>query len=125
MPGTCANQSTVLRLSVGFSVYHALDYAAPSVSHTCAFIHYMTLHYNNPRTITNYVGGLTSLLYRLRVDVRPFYSIDVLDFLASIKANIRYSPNKRLPVHHDMLERIVVQVLAYPEGPTLEFAYIY
>lgn len=44
--------------------------------------------------------------------------------MASIKANVRYSPNKRLAVHHNMLERIVVCALDDPEGPTLAFAYI-
>lgn len=123
-PGTRANHLTALRLFIGFSVYHALEYHVPTVSHVCAFIHYMTLHYANPRTILNYTSGLTSVLRRLRVDVGPFNSIDVSDFLASIKTNIRYAPNKRMPVQHEMLESIVLRALSDPEGPTVAFAYI-
>lgn len=90
----------------------------------CAFLHYLTLHYNNPRTILNYVSGLSSVLKRLRVDTSPFVSVDVCDFMTSIKINIRHAPNKRLAVHHQMLERIVAAVLSEPEGPTLACAFI-
>lgn len=84
----------------------------------------MTLHYSNPRTIVNYVAGLTSVLKRLRVDVSPFYSTDATDFITSIKINLRHTPNKRLAVHHDMLQRIIAVAATDPEGPTVVFAYL-
>lgn len=84
----------------------------------------MTVHYQNPRTILNYVGGLTSVLRRLRIDVSPFYAIDVADFLSSIKNNVRHTPHKRLAVHHPLLERIVIAAAADPEGPSIVFAVV-
>lgn len=84
----------------------------------------MTLHYSNPRTILNYIGGLTSVLRRMRVDVSPFCSLEVADFMTSIRVNIRTVTNKRLPVHYQMLLRLVVACRLEPEGPTIAFAYI-
>lgn len=84
----------------------------------------MTLHYHNPRTIVNYVSGLTSVLKRLSVDVASFDSVDVTDFLSSIKINVRHTPNKRLAVHHDMLQRIIAVTRTDVEGPTVVFAFI-
>lgn len=84
----------------------------------------MTVHYNNPRTIVNYLSSLTSVLRRLRVDMGPFQSIEVSDFVNSIKTNVRYSPNKRLPVHHYMLQDILCAAEGEPEAVTLKCAFI-
>lgn len=84
----------------------------------------MIVHYRNPKTILNYIGGLSSVLRCLRVDVSPFYGVDVSDFLVSIKNNVRYTPHKRLAVHHPMLQRIVLIAAADPEGPSVVFAYV-
>lgn len=64
------------------------------------------------------------MLRRLRVDVSPFYSMDVVDFVSSIKNNVRHIPHKRLAVQHDMLERILVAAATDLEAPTIIFAYL-
>lgn len=84
----------------------------------------MRLHYSNPRTILNYIGGLTSVLRRMRVDVSPFSSLEVADFMTSIRVNVRTLVNKRLPVQHEMLIRIVAECRREQEGHTLAFAFI-
>lgn len=84
----------------------------------------MTLHYSNLRTILNYIGSFTSVLRRMGVDVAPFASLEVADFITSIRVNIRIATNKRLPMQHEMLSRLVIGCRLEPEGPTITFAYI-
>lgn len=121
-PGTRSNHLTALRLYIDFTSQHRLIYMRPSVSSLCAFIHSLTLKYPNPTTIINYVAALASALKRLGVDVAPFRSVNVYDFLSSIKVNIRHEPTKRLPVSYDMLCKIVQLLINDPQGPTLVFA---
>lgn len=88
----------------------------------CAFIHYLTTIYDKSSTILNNVSALASALRRLGVDTSLFRSINVQDFITSIKTNIRHVPFKRLPVSHIMLSQIINVVLNDPHGPTVAFA---
>lgn len=90
----------------------------------CAFIHYdyLTTVYDKSSTILNYVSSLSSVLRRLEVDTLPFRSINVQDFITSIKSNIRHIPFKRIPVTFHMLSQIVDLVLIDSHGPVVAFA---
>lgn len=94
------------------------------MSSLCAFIHHLTVEYDNPTTIFNYVSNLAAVLKRLGCDISPFRSVNVCDFLSSIKINIRHTPNRRQPVSHRMLCDIVQAALSDKEGPTVAFAFI-
>lgn len=72
-----------------------LHYYAPTSSTLCAYLHFLTTRYNNPSTILNYFGGLNSSLARMGIDTSPFGAIDVLDFVQSIKTNIRHVPQRK------------------------------
>lgn len=77
--------------------------------------------YDNPNTILNYIASLASVLKRLGVNTLPFNSVNVYDFMLSIKTNIRHQPTKRLPVSYDMLCNIVQIAICGPEGPSIVF----
>lgn len=96
----------------------------PSVSSICAFMHSLVVKYQNPATILNYVASLASVLKRLGVDVTPFRSINVHDFVSSIKTNVRHQPTKRLPVSYHMLLQLIPRLSLDPQGPSIVFAII-
>lgn len=96
----------------------------PTVSSLCAFIHSLVVKYDNPSTILNYVASLASALKRLGADITPFRSVNVYDFMLSIKTNIRHETVKRLPVSYQLLCRILQRLHSDPEAPTLAFAII-
>lgn len=123
-PGTKANHMAALRTYIGFSVFHNLSFASPTIPHICAFINYLVSHYSNPGTLANYISALASVLRRLHVNVAPFSSIEVSDMMTSIKVNIRHIPNKRAPVTIDMLPILVYTLMGDEHGPTLAFAII-
>lgn len=123
-PGTRANHLTALRLYIDFTSTHRLLYMHPSVSSLCAFIHFLITKYTYPNTVLNYVASLASALKRLGADITPFRSVNVYDFMLSIKTNIRHQPTKRLPVSYDMLCNIVQAMNSDPEAPTAIFAVI-
>lgn len=99
-----------------------IDFRDASAPTLCAFIHRLTQLYPNPNTILNYVSSLSSVLRRLGVDTSGFRSMDVQDFLTSIRTNIRHTPNKRQPVLSDMLAAIVTEIGRGADGATLAFA---
>lgn len=72
--------------------------------------------------MANQVSSLSSALRRLGVDTSPFCSVDVGDLLTSIKANLRHTPVRRMPVVNDLLGRIVWELRADNEAPTVVFA---
>lgn len=109
---------------INFNYKFGLDYRHISISSLCAFIHHLTTVHDNPKTIVNYASNLCSVLKRLDIDVSPFRSINVLDFISSIKVNIRHTPNRRQPISHDMLRDVVQLALRDTHGPTVAFAYI-
>lgn len=78
--------------------------------------------YDNPSTILNYLGGLASVLIRMGIDVAPFNSLDVRDFVQSIKVNVRHIPNRKLPVSYSMLITIIEHIYPTTEGPTVALA---
>lgn len=121
-PGTRANHLTALRLYIDFTSEHRLLYTQPSVSSVCAFIHFLVVEYDNPATILNYIASLASALKRLGISTLPFTSVNVYDFLLSIKTNIRHQPTKRLPVSYNMLCSIVQLASWDPQGPSVVFA---
>lgn len=85
---------------------------------------FLTVKYSNPSTILNYLGGVSTSLARMGVDISPFRSIDVADFVQSIKVNIRHIPHRKLPVSYQMLISIIQSMYTDPEGPTVAFAII-
>lgn len=99
-----------------------IDYRQTSVSIMCAFIHYLTTQYDKSSTILNYVSSLASVLRRLGVSTLPFASINVQDFIMSIKTNISHIPFKSAPVTFHMLSQIIDVVLTDPHGRTIAFA---
>lgn len=121
-PGTQANHISILRTYIDFACAHNLYYSCPSVSSICAFIHYLTIKYDKSTTIINAISGLASVLRRMGIDTSPFRSINVLDFVLSIKTNIRHVPFKRLPVSFEMLRDVLVSIRPSPEGPTIALA---
>lgn len=123
-PGTQANHLSALKAFIVFNFNYGLDYRQASVSSICAFMHNLTLNHDNPTTILNYASNLCAVLKRLGIDVSAFRSINVSDFLASIKINIRHTPNRRQPVSHRMLRSIINEARADPEAPTVCFAFI-
>lgn len=123
-PGTRANHLTALRLYIDFTSTHRLLYMYPSVSSLCAFIHSLILKYHNPNTILNYIASLASALKRLGADITPFRSVNVYDFILSIKTNVRHQPTKRLPVSYQLLCDILSSLNSDPEAPTVAFAII-
>lgn len=92
------------------------------MSSICAFIHSLIVKYDNPTTILNYIASLASVFKTLGIDTRSFVSVNVCDFILSIKSNIRHQPTKRLPVSYQMLCQIINLVRLDPEGPSLAFA---
>lgn len=56
------------------------------------------------------------------MDTSGFRSPDFQDFISSIRANIRHTPNRRQPVLQDMLGVIMTQIGKGHDGPTLTFA---
>lgn len=123
-PGTQANHLSALKAFITFNYKYGLDYRQVSVSSICTFIHQLTLSHDNPTTILNYASNLCAVLKRLALDVTPFRSINVADFLSSIKVNVRHTPNRRQPVSHQMLHLIVWAAYEDKEGPTVAFAFI-
>lgn len=123
-PGTRANHLTALRLYIDFAASHRLLYMYPTVSSLWAFIHHLVVKYDNPNTILNYIASLASALKRLGVDITSFRSVNVYDFMLSIKTNIRHETTKRLPVSYQLLCRILQSIASDPEAPTVIFAII-
>lgn len=113
---------TALKIYTEFTSAHRIPYDRPTVSTVCAFMHFLTTRYNNPSTILNYLGGVTTSLMRIGVDISPFRSIDVADFVQSVKVNIRHVTDRKLPVSYHMLVSIVDYVYTDPQGPTVAFA---
>lgn len=58
------------------------------------------------------------------IDVSAFSSLNVIDFVQSIKTNIRHVPQRKLPVSYHMLVSIVQSLYNDTEGPTVAFAVI-
>lgn len=121
-PGTRANHASILRTYIDFTCAHGLAYARPTVSSICAFIHYLTIKYDKSSTILNSISSLSSVLRRMGVDVTPFSSINVQDFVVSIKTNIRHVPFKRPPVLFTMLPSILAAARAQNNGLPVAFA---
>lgn len=123
-PGTQANHLSVLKMFINFTCKFSLDFRRVTVPLLCAFIHNLTVLHKNPNTILNYVSNLCAVLKRLGLDTSAFRAVDVMDFISSIKVNIRHIPNRRQPVSHEMLATIVDFARRDPHGPTVTFAYI-
>lgn len=121
-PGIRANHSTALKLYTEFTSLHNLRYDAPTVSSICAYLHYLTTKYNTPSTILNYFGSLCTLLTRIGADTSPFRSVDVADFIQSIKTNIRHVPDRKLPISYHMLVSVIEALYLDPNGPSVVFA---
>lgn len=101
---------------------YSLQYDAPTVSSACAFLHYLTTKYANPSTILNYLGAVCSCLARIGADITPFRSLNIADFIQSIKTNIRHVPHRKLPVSYRMLLSIISCLDYDPHGPAVKFA---
>lgn len=56
------------------------------------------------------------------IDISPFRAVNVIDFVQSIKTNIRHVPQRKLPVSYQMLVSIIESLYQDTEGPSIVFA---
>lgn len=105
-----------------FTAAHNVSFLNPSAEIICAYIHYLSMFYPNPNTVSNYVSALTMVLRRMGHNVSSFNSINVHDALLSIKTNSRFTPTRCLPVSQLTLSSIVSVLRCDQEGPSLKCA---
>lgn len=85
-------------------------------------MHFLVIKYKNPSTILNNFSSVYAVLTRMEIDISPFSTVNVRDFVQSIKQNIRHVPNRKLPLSYPILIDIVSHMYTDSQGPSLVLA---
>jgi len=102
-PGTHANHDTQIRGYLAFCHYYQLTDIEPEPSTICLYIEFLARQFSSPKSIKNYIHGISYLHKVLDLTAPALESFPVQLSLRTLTATMPQLPHQRRPIKPEML----------------------